>query len=72
MKLKKLLFVGGVILASYTVGRIVGHMECLSNVVEKHGDCLFKDADTFTDQIGKLTYITVTKPAEKETEECNA
>ena len=72
MKVKKLLRFGVVAFIVYTAGRIAGHYECLGNVVKKHGDCLFKDNDTLTVPMGKRSYITVTKPAEKETDECNA
>ena len=72
MKFKKLLRLGVAAFFVYSVGRVTGHRECLESVVKQRGDCLFKDKDTFTVPIGKRSYITVTKPAEKETEECNA
>lgn len=72
MKLKKLLRLGIAAFVVYTAGRIAGHVECLNSVVKERGDCLFKDKDTLTVPMGKLSYITVNKPAEKETEECNA
>ena len=71
MKFKKLLVLGGLALVSYSIGRVMGHLECLNNIVDEHSDCLFKDTDSYTDKMGKFATIVVTKP-EKETDARNA
>ena len=71
-KLTKALLIGGAMCVAYGIGKIQGHIECLDNIIEEHGDDIFKDTNEYVDSIGKFASITVIKPEEKETDDLNA
>lgn len=65
MKAKKLIAIAAYTFLTYRVGRMVGHLECMRNLVNKYGDKVLKNEDMVIDD-GKHWKITIKKTSKKE------
>lgn len=65
MNAKRLIAIAAYTFLAYRAGKMVGHLECMRNLVNKYGDEVLKNEDMVVDD-GKHWKITIKKSSKKE------